>query len=65
MTKTLTLTKPELAALWAVEPVAGRSLVLSPRSGPTSEESEAERGERAKGEDFERRRAPNAWCGEG
>jgi hypothetical protein len=55
MTKTVTLTEPELAGEWDVEPLEDGRLLLSPHVGPTIEDIEAEHGERLQGEEFERR----------
>lgn len=55
MTKTVTLTEPELAGQWDVEPLEDGRLLLSPHVGPTIEAIEAEHGERLRGDGFERR----------
>lgn len=54
-TTTVTLTEPELAGEWDVEPLEDGRLLLSPHLGPTIEEIEREHGERLGGEEFERR----------
>ncbi len=54
-TKTVTLTEPELAGEWDVEPLEDGRLLLSPHLGSTIEEIERELGERLGGEEFERR----------
>lgn len=46
MTKTVTLTEPELVGQWDVEPLDDGQLLLSPHLGPTIEEIEADHGER-------------------
>lgn len=55
MRKTVTLTEPELAGRWDVEPLEDGRLLLSPHVGPSIDEIEAEFGERLQGEEFERR----------
>lgn len=55
MTRTVTLSEPELAGQWDVEPLDDGRLLLSPHVGPTIAEIEAEYGERLRGEEFQRR----------
>jgi hypothetical protein len=55
MTKTVTLTEPEIAGEWDVEALDDGRLLLSPHVGTTIEEIEAEHGQRLQGEEFERR----------
>jgi hypothetical protein len=65
MTKTVTLTEPELAGERDVEPLEDGRLLLSPHVGPTIEELEAEQGERLRGQEFERRWGHLPHDGEG
>lgn len=54
-TKTITLTDPDVAGRWDVEPLEDGRLLLSPHRGPSVEELEATHGPRLRGEDFARR----------
>ena len=65
MDRTVTLTEPELAGQWDVEPLEDGRLLLSPHVGPRIEEIEAEHGERLQGEAFERRWGDLPRDGEG
>ena len=65
MDRTVTLTEPELAGQWDVEPLEDGRLLLLPHVGPRIEEIEAEHGERLQGEAFERRWGDLPRDGEG
>jgi hypothetical protein len=55
VTKTVTLTEPELAGEWDVEPLEGGRLLLTPHVEPTIDGLQAEYGERLGGEEFKHR----------
>jgi len=56
MTKTVTLTEPELAGEWDVEPLEDGRLLLSRHEGPSVDElAERAGGERLSPDEFQRR----------
>jgi hypothetical protein len=55
MTKTVTLTEPELAGEWDIESLDGGRLLLTRHVEPTIDQLQTEHGERIGGEEFERR----------
>ena len=65
MTKTVTLTEPEVAGRWDVEALDDERLVLSPNLGPTIDELEGKYGERLQGDAFEGRWGDLSRDGEG
>lgn len=54
-TRTVTLTEPNIAGRWDVEPLEDGRLLLSPHLEQTVKELEQEHGKRLKGKAFARR----------
>jgi hypothetical protein len=52
---TVTLSEPEVAGRWDVEPLEDGRLLLSPHLGPTIEELERDHGQRVRDDEFARR----------
>lgn len=65
VTKTVTLTEPEVAGEWDIEPLDGGRLLLTPHVETTIDELQSQYGERVQGDEFARRWAHLPSDGEG